>query len=80
MPNEAKIREAISLIWRNLPGSSVTFARCSRGCGRGKGGRGGGPCIDCARDDLAKLVGEDKADEYVAAVREVRQLEREMIP
>lgn len=75
---EAKIRDAIHLVWRNLPEAPVTFGPCSRRCGRGKGGRGSGPCLDCARDDLAKLVGLEKAEEYVSTVHKIRQLEEDM--
>ena len=38
-------------------------------------GRGGGPCLNCAEEALAKVVGNVEAAAYVAAVRHVRDLE-----
>ncbi len=84
---EEQLRDAISLIWRNLPKGPTTFGACSRKCGRGAGGRGGGPCIHCAEDDLAELVGGahgkhygySHAAGYVKAVQEVRRIERAML-
>lgn len=68
-----QLRNARHDIWRNLPNRPTTFSRCE--CDRGNG-RGGGPCIKCAEDALAKLVGEVEAAAYVATVRRVRDLER----
>ena len=73
---ESRLAEAQRLIWRNLPGHPTTFGPCSRGCGGH--GRGSGPCLECAKKDLAELVGPDKALRYVLAVREVRDCEAEM--
>jgi len=78
MDNEAEIRQAIHLIWRNLPGFPTTFGPCSRKCGAGSG-RGGGPCLECAKKDLGKLVGADVAEQYVQSVRAVRDIESKML-
>jgi hypothetical protein len=81
MSNEQKIRNAIRLIWRNLPeGDGSTFGPCSRGCDSKRGARGSGPCLSCAQKDLAKACGsDDLAHEYVMAVGQIRMLEKEMI-
>lgn len=67
-----RLLDARSKIWRNLPNGPTTFSRCE--CDRGNG-RGGGPCIKCAEEALAKLVGDTEAAAYVATVRRVRDLE-----
>lgn len=77
--NEGKLREAIHIVWRNLPGFPTTFGPCARHCGRGIGGRGSGPCVVCAQDDLAALVGEELAAKYLDAVRAVRDIEETML-
>lgn len=77
--DEGKLREAIHLVWRNLPGFPTTFGPCARNCGRGLGGRGSGPCVCCAQDDIAALVGEELAAKYIDAVRAVRDLEETML-
>ena len=77
MIKEDQIRAAIRLIWRNLPEAASTFNPCPNGCKRH--GRGTGPCIECAEKALAKLVGRDKAKSYVMAVKDLRELEGEMI-
>lgn len=59
-------------VWGNLPNGPTTFSRCK--CKRGNG-RGGGPCIRCAEESLAKLVGKAEAADYVATARRVRELE-----
>ena len=64
--------EARRLVWRNLPNGPTTFSQCA--CGRGRG-RGGGPCLKCAEEALAKLVGNEVAAAYVATARRVRDLE-----
>jgi hypothetical protein len=74
---EAQIRSAISLIWRNLGNGISTFSKCPNGCKIG--GRGAGPCIECAESQLAKLTSRDKAKRYVMAVKEVRRIEGEMM-
>ena len=66
--------EARRLVWRNLPNGPTTFSQCA--CGRGRG-RGGGPCLKCAEEALAKVVGNVEAAAYVAAVRLVRDMESE---
>lgn len=67
-----QLLDARSAIWSNLPNGPTTFSRCE--CDRGNG-RGGGPCIKCAEEELAKLVGDAEAAAYVATVRRVRDLE-----
>jgi hypothetical protein len=77
--SEAKLRDAQHHIWRNLPGWPTTFGPCSRKCGSGLNGRGGGPCLRCAADDLAALVGQEMAEKYVEAVRGIRDIEAAML-
>ena len=67
-----QLRDARYHVWRNLPNGPTTFSQCA--CGRGRG-RGGGPCLNCAEEALAKVVGNVEAAAYVAAVRHVRDLE-----
>ena len=71
-----KIHDAHALVWRNLPAFPSTFSQCE--CGRGHG-RGGGPCIQCAEETLAGLVGQFEAWQYIEACHRVRALEREHI-
>jgi hypothetical protein len=74
--NEA-IRQAVSLIWYNLPQGITTFGNCGRGCGGS--GRGSGPCLACAVDDLSKVIGRQKAEDYADMVRRIREAEGDMI-
>lgn len=69
-----QLLEARRLVWRNLPNGPTTFSQCA--CGRGRG-RGGGPCLKCAEEALAKLVGDEVAAAYVATARRVRDMESE---
>jgi hypothetical protein len=73
MHPEDQLRQARHLIWRNLPDGVTTFSPCS--CGRGAG-RGGGPCLACAEEGLAGLIGKTAAKKYVAAVSSIRELEK----
>jgi hypothetical protein len=75
---EIKLNSVKDLIWRNLPAYPSTFGPCLRNCGSGQGGRGGGPCVECAELDLAEIVGDDLAGRYRDAIEDVRQLEKEM--
>ena len=77
MTNEPEIREAIRLIWRNLPEFASTFSACARECGQSA--RGGGVCLNCAQADLAKLTNDLIASQYVATVLNLRRLESEML-
>lgn len=77
MNSEPAIREAMRLIWCNLPEAPSTFSACSRGCGQG--GRGGGPCLNCAQAELARLTNDLYAGQYVATVLNLRRIERELI-
>ena len=70
-----KIAEAKHLVWRNLPLYESTFSACA--CGRANG-RGGGRCLQCAQDELAKLVGADLAGQFVAAALVLRHIEKKM--
>lgn len=76
--SEIKLNSAKDLIWRNLPEYPTTFGPRLRNCGSGQGGRGGGPCIECAELDLAEIVGVDLASRYRDAIADVRQFEKEM--
>ena len=67
-----QLLDARHAVWRNLPNGPTTFSQCA--CGRGRG-RGGGPCLKCAEEALAKLVGNEVAAAYVATARRVRDLE-----
>ena len=77
MEQTSKLYHARCRIWANLPSAPATFGDCQRKCGRGLGGRSGGPCLLCAQDDLAEIVGAPNAEAYVKAIRLVRELERE---
>lgn len=62
---------------RNLPvWPTSTFGPCANECGRGKGGRGSGICLDCAMDDLSILIGKEAAEAYEAEIRELNRKER----
>lgn len=69
-----QIRIARYNVWRNLSNGVSTHSICQ--CGR-KSCRGGGPCILCAEESLASLLGAKKAADYVNACRHVRNLEYE---
>ena len=69
-----QLLDARRIVWRNLPNGPSTFSQCA--CGRGRG-RGGGPCLKCAEEALAKLVGGEVAAAYVATARRVRDMESE---
>ena len=74
----AEIRQdAVSDIFRNLACWPSTFGPCGNGCRRGAG-RGGGPCVHYAQDQLASVTNADLAARFVAAVREARRLEAEV--
>ena len=77
MTRKESIRQAVSLIWYNLPQGITTFGHCGRGCGGS--GRGSGPCLACAVDDLSKVIGRQKAEDYAELVRRIREAEEEMI-
>lgn len=79
MSKEYEIREACSMIWRNMPQGVTTFGECSRKCGSGQGGRGSGPCIKCAIDDLTALVGRKTALKYFGLVKTLRHTELKMV-
>lgn len=74
-----KNKDVVAAIWYNLPSHASTFSPCSRGCGRGIGGRSGGPCLDCAIEDLSLLIGQERAKAYAEAVRMIRNVEREIL-
>lgn len=76
MTKEIKIREAMHLIWRNMPDGSVSFSPCK--CGR-RLGRAGDLCILCAEEELARLTDTHMAQRYVAAVHTIEDLERMMM-
>ena len=73
---ESQIAHAKYLVRRNLPAWPSTFGPCANECGRGKGGRGRGPCLDCAMDELSLLIGKDAADSYEAEIRNKNRKER----
>ena len=73
---EYDLRQAIHLVWRNLPGIPTTFNPCD--CGRGSA-RGSGPCLVCAEEKLTAIVGPGKAHHYVGTVRMIRLLEDDMM-
>ncbi len=77
---ESALRDAMHLVWRNLPGQPSTFSACVNAADGQlhTAGRGGGPCLECATRRLASLVGEELADLYVCEVREVRATETAM--
>ena len=78
MAKEYDIRQTLHLIWYNLPNGASTFSRCATdGCE--ESARGGGKCLKCAQDQLADLTSEDYATAYVATVKKLRMLERNMV-
>jgi hypothetical protein len=70
-----QIEHAKYLVRRNLPVWPSTFGLCENECGRANG-RGSGPCIECAMDELALLIGRDEAITYYEHVKELNRKER----
>lgn len=68
---------AIDTMKRNKPTMPSTFGPCCRGCGRSA--RGCGMCFDCARDELAKCVGDEQADAMSRAIIESRLVYKEVM-
>lgn len=56
---------------RQFPLWPSTFSTCD--CGRGDG-RGGGKCVACIEEELAKEVGPELAAEAVAALEGVQDV------
>jgi hypothetical protein len=79
MSTEYEIRNAFRSIWRNMPDGPTTFSTCSNRCSSGYLGRGGGICLQCAIDELAKIAGKGPAYEYADSVRNIRNLERKIL-
>ena len=78
MKNEDKIREARSIIWYNLPDHvPVTMGICR--IHPNESARGGGLCLKCGQDMLAREIGQHAAQGYVWAVENIRRLEREQL-
>ena len=71
-----RIEELRHTMWRNMPSTPSTFGACCR-C-KTKSARGAGLCFDCARDELAELVGRKPAEEYAKAIARTRELENKM--
>lgn len=67
-----RIRNLMEGIRYNYEGSllDVTYANCSRGCGRVA--RGGGICPSCAAEELGELIGTDLASQYQVACEGVK--------
>lgn len=64
-------------LWRQYPNWPSTFNPCSAlGCKNSA--HGGGLCSAHIERKLAGFVGEELAEEYHEAVRQVRKLERKM--
>ena len=76
MTKSERIEELRHTMWRNIPNFPTTRGPCCR-CGI-KSARGSGLCFDCARDELAKLVGRKPAEEYAKAIKKIRELENKM--
>jgi hypothetical protein len=77
MSEESEIRNAISLVWRNITVWPSTFSPCSTdGCD--KSARGGGRCLKCAERQLAELTTVSKAKAYVESCIRIRKLESEL--
>lgn len=73
---DRQIAAAKHAVRRNLPAWPSTFGLCANECGRGKGGRGNGICLDCAMDDLSILIGKKAAEAYEEEIRELNRKER----
>jgi hypothetical protein len=71
-----RIEELRHTMWRNMPSFPTTCGPCCR-C-RTKSARGSGLCFDCARNELAELVGRKPAEEYAKAIKKIRELENKM--
>jgi hypothetical protein len=78
MNKEYEIRQAVNLVWRNLPNGVSTFGNCSTDGCEGSG-RGSGKCIGCAEKQLADLTSGGFAGSYVEAVLTVRKIESDMV-
>ena len=72
MTRAETVNEARRLVWRNITPVASTFSQCD--CGRAAG-RGGGPCVLCAEDMMARVTGREFAEHYVKLVREFREME-----
>ena len=70
------IRDAREAIQYNIQNGLFTSGQCCRGCGRNA--RGAGRCVVCAEADLAAIIGASFARNYVAYVRQLRDMEKEM--
>jgi hypothetical protein len=77
MNKEHEIRQAIHLVWRNLPGQPSTFSACpTPDCDQL--GRGGGKCLLCAEEALGRLTTYELANSYVEVIKALRRIEEEM--
>ncbi len=76
---EDKLQKAFRDLWRNYPGWPSTFGPCSQKCKEEAYGRGSGPCADCCEKELADLVGPRYAHEYHVSIKELRELEKDML-
>lgn len=50
----------------------MTYGACIRGCGRSA--RGGSICPFCATEELGEIIGDDLANEYHEACKNVRRV------
>ena len=66
---ERQIEAAKHQVRRNLPAWPSSFGPFANECGRGKGGRRSGICLDCAMDDLAILIGKEAAVDGRQSIR-----------
>lgn len=75
-----KIHNAIQRLWRNHSIWPTTVRKCANhadGCANSA--RAGYPCADCCQEELAALVGNEKAREMREAIANVTRMESEMI-
>ena len=76
MQKHERVMELQHILWRNMPKYPSTFAPCPR-CDK-SGGRGGGLCFECARQELGELIGDELATFYTNTLKAVRELETQM--
>lgn len=75
MSSNRSLNEIRNDIWRQFPSWPSTFGPCH--CGGRKPARGGGICLDCAKVELADIVGQPEADAYVSMIQAIRRKEHE---
>lgn len=71
-----KLNDLISKIKYQLPLSVTTWGACNKSCGNRA--RGAAKCIECLEKELADIVGNDKAFNFVRKATDERNARAEM--